>query len=51
MVNPIIKKYMEENNIRLIVDKKSVILGDTSLEVTDQIINLLNKELPSLKIN
>ena len=51
VVNPIIKKYMEENNIRLIVDKKSVILGDTSLEVTDQIINLLNKELPSLKIN
>ena len=51
VVNPIMLKYMETNNIRLILDKKSVILGDTSLEITDQIINILNKELPSLKIN
>jgi Skp family chaperone for outer membrane proteins len=50
-VNPIVKKYMEDNNIRLIVDKKSVILGDKTLEITDQIIVILNKELPSLKIN
>jgi len=50
-VNPIIKKYMEENNIRLVLDKKSVILGDTTLEITDQIITILNKELPSIKIN
>jgi|TARA_B110000285_G_C14881313_1_gene494046 Skp family chaperone for outer membrane proteins len=50
-VKPIIKKYMEENNIRLVLDKKSVILGDTTLEITDQIITILNKELPSIKIN
>jgi len=42
---------MEENNIRLVLDKKSVILGDTTLEITDQIITILNKELPSIKIN
>ena len=45
------KKYMETNNIRLIVDKKSLVLGDATLEITDQIINILNKEFPSLKIN
>ena len=50
-VNPIMKKYMETNNIRLIVDKKSLVLGDATLEITDQIINILNKEFPSLKIN
>ena len=50
-VNPIIKKYMEENSIRLIVDKKSVVMGDTTLEITSQIITILNKELPSVKIN
>ena len=50
-VNPIIKKYMEENNIRIIVDKKSVILGDATLEITDQIIVILNKEITSLKVN
>ena len=50
-LNPIIKKYMEDNNIRLILDKKSVVMGDTNLEITNQIIAILNKEVPSLKIN
>ena len=50
-VNPIIKKYMEENNIRIILDKKSVVMGDSTLEITDQIITILNKEISSLKIN
>ena len=50
-VNPIVKKYMEENNIRIVLDKKSVVMGDTTLEITDKIILILNKELPSLKIN
>tara|TARA_B110000211_G_scaffold222535_1_gene271344 strand:- start:1178 stop:1306 length:129 start_codon:yes stop_codon:yes gene_type:complete len=42
---------MEDNNIRLILDKKSVVMGDTNLEITNQIIAILNKEVPSLKIN
>jgi len=50
-VQPIVKKYMEDNKIRIVVDKKSVILGDVALEITDQIIDILNKELTSLKIN
>ena len=50
-LNPIIKKYMEENNIRVVLDKQSIILGDTKLEITNQIIDLLNKEVTSLKIN
>ena len=50
-VNPILKTYMEENNIRLVVDKQGVILGDTTLEITDKIIEILNQKLSSLKIN
>lgn len=50
-VNPIIKKYMEDNNIKVVLNKKAVILGDTNLEITDKIIAILNKEVPSLKIN
>ena len=48
-VNPIIKSHMEEKNIRMVLDKKAVVLGDTTLEITDQIIAILNKTLPSLK--
>lgn len=50
-VNPILKRYMTENNIRVIIDKESVILGDTNLEITNKIIEILNKELTSIKIN
>lgn len=50
-VNPIIKNYMEENKIRLIIEKQSVLLGDTSLELTDKIIDILNQKLTSIKIN
>ena len=50
-VNPIIQKYMEENKIRIVLDKQSIILGDTTLEITDKIIDILNKEVTSIKIN
>ena len=50
-VNPIIQKYMEENNIRMVLDKQSVILGDTTLEITDKIIDILNKEVTSIKVD
>ena len=39
---------MEENKIRIIINKNSVVLGDTTLEITDQIIVILNKKLPSI---
>jgi Skp family chaperone for outer membrane proteins len=42
---------MEENKIKIILDKKAVVLGDISLEITDQIIATLNKEVSSIKIN
>jgi Skp family chaperone for outer membrane proteins len=42
---------MEDNNIRIVLDKQSVLMGDSSLEITSQIIAILNKEVSSLKIN
>jgi len=50
-LDPILKKYMEDNSIKIIVDKQAVVRGDVTLEITNQIIAILNKELPSLKIN
>ena len=50
-VNPIIQNYMEENKIRIVLDKQSIILGDTTLEITDKIIDILNKEVTSIKVD
>ena len=49
-LQPLVRKYMEQNNIKLVIDKKTVLLGDSNLEITNQIIELLNKELKSLNI-
>ena len=41
---------MEENKIRIVLDKKSILLADQKLEITSQIIEILNKELKSIKL-
>ena len=50
-LNPIIKGYMSEKNIRMVVDKKNVLLADEKLDITKDIIALLNKKLKSIKLN
>ena len=42
---------MEDNKIRIVLNKEIVILGDTTLEITDQVIAILNKDFPSVKID
>ena len=50
-LNPIVKNYMVEKNIRLILDKKSVLLGDEKLDITKDILEILNKKLKSINLN
>ena len=50
-LNPIIKDYMKEKKIRMVVDKKSLLLADENLNVTEDIMALLNKKLKSIKLN
>ena len=50
-LNPILKKYMDENNIMMIFNEKNVILANSKVDLTNVIIELLNKELKSIKLN
>ena len=50
-LNPILKKYMDENNIMMIMNEKNIILANTKIDLTNIIIDLLNKELKSIKLN
>ena len=50
-LNPIIKEYMKEKNIRMVIDKKSMLLADESLDITEDIVKLLNSKLKSIKLN
>ena len=50
-LNPILGKYMEENNIAVVNDKKNVLMGNKKFEITSQIIEILNKEFKSINLN
>jgi len=50
-LNPVIKDYMEEKKIRYVMDKKSLILADESLDITQEIIKKLNDKIKSVKLN
>ena len=50
-LNPIMENYMKEKNIRIVLDKKNILLGDENLDITKDIMSLLNKKLKSLNLN
>jgi len=50
-LEPIIQKYIGENGISLVIDKKNVVIGNTQLDITKIITEKLNKEFPSLNLN
>ena len=49
-LDPILKTYIKENDISLIIDRKNVLIGNANLDITNIIVEKLNKELPSLII-
>ena len=49
-IDPILTKYISENGISLVIDKKNIFGGNTELDITGIIIEKLNKELTSLNL-
>jgi len=49
-IDPILRSYSKENNITLVIDKKFILSGNTDLDITEIIVEKLNKELPSLNL-
>ena len=50
-LNPVVKEYMVEKKIRMVIDKKELILADEKLDITKDIINKLNKKIKTLKLD
>ena len=50
-LRPILQKYMADNKIEMIVDKKYVLLANSNFELTDKILKILDKELKSINLN
>ncbi len=50
-LNPIVKNYMNEKRIRMVMDKKNILLADETLDITNDIMSLLNQKLKSINLN
>ncbi len=50
-VNPILQKYMTDNKIEIVIDKKDILLANSNFELTDKILELLDKEIKSINLN
>ena len=50
-LNPVVKEYMVEKNIRMVLDKKGIILSDEKLDITNDIITKLNAKIKTLKLD
>ena len=50
-LNPIIQNYMQEKQIRMVLNKKDLILADERLDITNDVMALLNKKIKSVKLD
>ena len=48
-LNPIITKYVETNSISIVIPKKNIVVGRKNLDITNQIIKLLNNSITKLE--
>tara|TARA_B100000795_G_C22745884_1_gene417221 strand:+ start:811 stop:1332 length:522 start_codon:yes stop_codon:yes gene_type:complete len=51
ILNPILSDYASKNSISIILQKKNIIIGKKELDVTNEILTILNKKITNIKIN
>ena len=49
-INEIMTEYSKNNSISLVIQKQSIIIGKTELDVTNDILELLNKKISKLEL-
>ena len=47
-LNPLLEQYMKEKNIKMVIDKKNLVVASNELDLTKEIIKLLNAKIKSL---
>ena len=50
LINPILAKYSTEKKISIILQKKNLIIGKIELDITDEIIKIIDSEIKKFKI-
>ncbi len=51
IIQPILAEYADKNSISIIFQKKNIIIGKTELDITSEILEILNKSHKKIAIN
>ncbi len=49
-LDPILKDYASKNSISIILQKKNILLGENSIDITQDILNLLDKKIKKINL-
>jgi Skp family chaperone for outer membrane proteins len=50
LINPIIEKYMVDNSISILLDKKNVFIASKNYEITYNLIELIDNQIKTIEI-
>ena len=51
LINPILVKFSNDKEIAIILQKKDLVVAKTQLDITDEVIKIVNSEVKEFKIN
>ena len=51
VLNPILTDYVEKNNITLVLDKKNILVGIKTLDITKIILEIFNNKTKDIILN
>ena len=50
LINPIIEKYMTDNSIYILIDKKNVFIANKDYDITKNLIELIDNQIKNIEI-
>ena len=50
ILKPLLQEYMKQNDIKIVVDRKTVVLVENNLDISQKAIELLNSKVKTLNI-
>jgi len=50
LINPIIENYMKDNSIYMLIDKKNVFIASKNYDITNNLIELIDKQIKDIEI-
>ena len=50
-LTPILEEYSKENSIRIIIQKKHIVMGSKEDDITKEILDLVNQKIQNIKVD